>query len=645
MASKEVMEKKLNGTIPTIKPESLFATIAPSIRPITDEMLKRFEKQRSTDAEKIGLYQAIGKVLSIAKTTGEITFALQLLDTVMQAPEFRSNQFDPRKLPAWVSAIPKLVENRTFYRDSKHFDDVIMEIVKKAKPDKLEAIAAGFSQITKLYRGNGVTSETTAEMKAKMKLLELAFESLSMVWSNPAVDPKIAGDREFILLLASSTNAIETLPSSEYAKARKAYLEILQGPVNSLILRMVERVLVYTEWDVFDVDGHVPDWDKPTTALKSIAKLIKVPGFRAEWMETTINGNFSNNEWPDIICLLDSIADHHPDLLVKEWVKWVIEFSVKMVPKANNFPKLDRAFARAILFDDLGNILDEKNFNRSAFQVLDKVAAEPTYFLAGLQSIWSFIKSGVTKNAEDFAARYKEGESLAKELGLDAKASEICLNLAYGIATIGREKTISLNKNNGIIKFIRYPKELLEQTEVLGGARADKGKLLFMASGTADWNGSFYEDADKLKVLADNYIIVLTEMSSKNEFYDKVRRTAEQYGKINTVIINGHGNSYGVELGSEALSVNNKDELADLRNAFIYEPQVVLISCSTGKRADSIDTVIADAWGAEVFAPVDDAALKNITLDEEGIIKNVKYVGMWDAEEEVGTIRVNAKNR
>ncbi|MBI5227513.1 hypothetical protein HY988_02895 [Candidatus Micrarchaeota archaeon] len=627
----------LKDLIPQLKADALFARISPQYKPITDQMFAQFQKNGANDIQKLGLYKTIQFVIGSLQTTGEIHLALQLLNTIIQKPEFKVKawpiEHKKATVPSWANEIAEIVKNRTIYNKTSEFDKVVLRMVKiRSAPGDLEALRIAVSGLTDLY-----------EKKSDEWSTELVWGSFRRVWENQSFDPKMV-DENFATKLVSTTNAINTVPG--WQKMKEPFFDFLEKvPFRVEILTVVERVLWDTLWNKLSKPGwEPPKWHQPDIALKNLANLLSTPGFKFEFLGFISNGNFKNNELPDILCLLDSIREHHPEMLSQKTVSYVVALSKNLAQRANTYPSDSRLMARASIFDDLASIFDEPGFSKDGFLFLDKISGAVN-LLSALNAFTYFLKS--ESDAKNFLKIYEKGEELAKKLKLNELDPETCLNLGYGINAIGERKVVALHKNNGIEYFLRYTKAMLEASEILekGKMKQDvkKGKpVQILSAATEDYNGSFYEDKDKLDALKFSDLVIM-ESRTKKELYEKIELFNEESGKkISGISFLAHGTEDSMVLSvTSELVLGDKEDLVKLRDAFIDKPTVVLISCSTGKHIGSIGGMFADAWNAKVFAPEEDAALEALELENERIVK-VRYVGMKD-DDKVQTREYNEK--
>lgn len=203
----------------------------------------------------------------------------------------------------------------------------------------------------------------------------------------------------------------------------------------------------------------------------------------------------------------------------------------------------------------------------------------------------------------------------------------------YAVKTVGEEKAKELWKF-GIRYFGRYSKETLEAIYANLNPQHDKEKPLLLVVFTRnDWNGAFYHSGRTLDQLTEKFRVLITEVDTEDEFYDKVKEVGQKYGKINTLVIGGHGQADSIRLGNlddekAKLDLTDKDELVQLRPYLKEKPTVVLVSCSTGKDRRGIAALISKQLNAaRVFAPAIPANVTRFKIDAKGNIIRVVYDG------------------
>src|SRR3989338_1542739 len=231
-------------------------------------------------------------------------------------------------------------------------------------------------------------------------------------------------------------------------------------------------------------------------------------------------------------------------------------------------------------------------------------------------------------------ANFEETRKLMKELKIATPTGDEVINFTYGIMKLGKKKVTELYKNFGIGYFIRYSDKLLDEMyNRIEDKQTSEKPVLLVAHNKDDKNGAFYHDSEKLETLTKYYRIVVVEVSTEDAFYDSVAGVARDYGQIDTMIIGGHGAIDSILLDGRHgekgnLDLTDKQELSKLRKYFVDDPTMILESCFTGAKGDSMGEMMSDVWNAHLFAPEIEAAVKRYILQEDGKILSVEYTVM-----------------
>jgi hypothetical protein len=194
-----------------------------------------------------------------------------------------------------------------------------------------------------------------------------------------------------------------------------------------------------------------------------------------------------------------------------------------------------------------------------------------------------------------------------------------------------------LNEEFGINNFNRYPIELLIKQYQERSINTKPSGIVIHAE--TDWNGAFLENEKhfrKLGLELADYSIRFYEVKSIPSLVHTLNRNRHRYGPAEFLILGGHGSEAGIELGrGSAGQVYQADTqlkgASALELAFVKNPTVILISCSTGKLG-GIGQSISELGqhGATVIAPSIDGNLKKIdvVVDENGKPNfSVEYYG------------------
>lgn len=262
---------------------------------------------------------------------------------------------------------------------------------------------------------------------------------------------------------------------------------------------------------------------------------------------------------------------------------------------------------------------------------LERYHKRREFVLENLESIpmYSLVHMFGNKALLAHKHNWKDGYKVAASLGAHADDREICINFAYAISTIGEENTRALYQKFGMEYFARYSEEVLRK--LAQGNFGPERPFLFIVNNKEDHNHAFYQDIEETDFLAKHYNIVIAEVETEGEFYERLTQMAETYGKIETLQIGGHGSKGSIRLGvgpEERYSLTFEDikELKEHRNLFSEKPTIVLASCSTGKNEGAIGAKISEAWNAELFAPKKSTYIIGYEIDEKtGKISEVFY--------------------
>ncbi len=289
------------------------------------------------------------------------------------------------------------------------------------------------------------------------------------------------------------------------------------------------------------------------------------------------------------------------------------------------FVILDKSKNQQVSMDNVLFLLGQKRANANRLFILLANSAE----------------QGVLSDDVSFQKKFEWARHIAKEAGAKYKNPEVCLNFAYALELLGEKRTVLLHKDYGIEYFGRYPKELLEELLRSEHPRHRKSDpIAFVIYNKNDWNGAFYQSADLLLKLMKTHKIFIIEVKHDREISKRIGEFLSFHksrfggfftgGKIDTLLIGGHGNPKGIRLGlskgsSSRITSSDMKMLKMLRQYFSKKPTVILESCSTGRGEYAIGARISRALGARLFAPRRSGSLKNIELGEDGKVLGVEY--------------------
>lgn len=192
----------------------------------------------------------------------------------------------------------------------------------------------------------------------------------------------------------------------------------------------------------------------------------------------------------------------------------------------------------------------------------------------------------------------------------------------------------TLRDEFGINNFARYPERLLiKQFDERLSGNQKYGVILFPG---ADWNGTFYGNINRLKTLLDDvekfgYEIKVIEADSSLSAVRFVNRLRKKYGPISFGILGGHGSKESIQLGNGSFGTVKIEKLFQkgaeaLADAFVENPSIVLLSCSTGQEG-GIAQRFSSILGASVSAPDVPANASDLRAEMNNgkIVLKVKY--------------------
>ncbi len=287
------------------------------------------------------------------------------------------------------------------------------------------------------------------------------------------------------------------------------------------------------------------------------------------------------------------------------------------------------------LLEKLKEVALGKNFKKEMLGTLELIVKNTTYdrLEYALTALASILRNAgedaqVRKVIVDLPDNYEEkGDSMAAITGTKPNDSIRVLNFAYAFATIGKEITRELYEKFDIEYFIRYSYELLMDVAHNDTMMGDK--ILLVIFNKNDHNGAFYDRGRGLDKFIGSYGIIISEAREEEDIYDMVHFVCGDYGKINTLIIGGHGEPESILLGNRTekgeLDLSDEEEIAGLKQYFDIAPTIVLDSCSTGMDKDAIAGMLSRVLGARVFAPVRPNGRTIYSLDPIDGIIDVTY--------------------
>ena len=288
--------------------------------------------------------------------------------------------------------------------------------------------------------------------------------------------------------------------------------------------------------------------------------------------------------------------------------------------------------------DDLVNLLlkrgaDPNAKDKSGVDVLT-IASEA----GNMRSVTLLIRNGahIDKNLKhtiDMSNAYQKSRIEIERLGkvwLDEKdEGETMLKRAYGGLVMGEKEARELHEKFGIEEFDRYPKETLWKmyANLDKKVAAARPPILHVVA-RADYSGAVYDYIGWVFRL-DHYKAFIAEAESKGDLRQRVAHVAETYGKIETMVIGAHGEKGRMQLGYDEkagfLSLQDENDIAQLRPYFVSKPTIVMDSCSTGEDETAIAAMVSRALDATVFAPAGVAEFHGCEVDDEGKISGALF--------------------
>jgi hypothetical protein len=196
-----------------------------------------------------------------------------------------------------------------------------------------------------------------------------------------------------------------------------------------------------------------------------------------------------------------------------------------------------------------------------------------------------------------------------------------------------------LHQTFGIRHFLRYdPHDLAQQMQAWdrGQTTAPGNRVVLAVSPISDHNRGF----EKASLMFGDLHPVYAEAGSLTELARRVISTRRHLGRLNALILGGHGNKNSIELNDNA-RITTRDlkrprsygsrptALEKIRDKDIFTPgaEIVLRSCSTGAKG-GIAEHISRLSAIEAIAPKVDSGSYISWAEEPGSgIHNVVYTG------------------
>ncbi|MBS3067712.1 hypothetical protein J4450_03350 [Candidatus Micrarchaeota archaeon] len=306
------------------------------------------------------------------------------------------------------------------------------------------------------------------------------------------------------------------------------------------------------------------------------------------------------------------------------------------------FETVDSVFSKSSLNPDtviwfFEKILRNINFNPTILN--EEFAAktvETLNFAGGLgtQTGQTFALNSLFLNSNiesilSLPADYEKAKEFAKSTEAEYENPAFVLNFYYGGTNIGDIKAKELHNALGLEYFARYTVKTLDEVHQNLGSTANKKPVLLVVFNKNDHNGAFYSEGTKLEALTKYYKLLIAEAENEHEFYSKISSIEKKYGKIDTLIIGGHGEADSILLGMDKeegrIDLTDEEEISQLQGHFISKPTIILVACSTGRNEGSIGALLSRALKADLFAPTRESSETNYHLDAIGKIVDVTY--------------------
>lgn len=278
-------------------------------------------------------------------------------------------------------------------------------------------------------------------------------------------------------------------------------------------------------------------------------------------------------------------------------------------------------------------------------------------FISPSEKLKEFAKSKI-----DTVFKEEIGISLSDLIPKDTKNTQLIneIDLKADLQTmlnLEKKQKGSVKKlieNYGIKEFYRYPEEML--LTQLDEEKNDQpyGIVVFPRG---DHNTAFDQNVEILNKLFNQtrgyYGLKVFEIESKIAFARDLISLKKYQNKISFMIFGGHGSEDSIAItekeiagdyfGQTAKKIKTDDfdskGTAKVKDFFVENPKIILVSCSTGAKEDGIAQKISQVYGAEVIAPNKDTSLKDIetTYDDNG---KPNFHVMYASEEDKKTFHV-----
>lgn len=204
------------------------------------------------------------------------------------------------------------------------------------------------------------------------------------------------------------------------------------------------------------------------------------------------------------------------------------------------------------------------------------------------------------------------------------------------------EKVYTLNKIFGIEFFERYDNKTIEHLYIMALSPSwhiGKPTALLILNKN-DHNGAFKRPGLHRSLLK-GYRMVVVEVEDDAEALERLRAISDRYGKLDLLLIGGHGTQRSLKLG-RAWGEETYLDLSDfeqyggegaLERYLKKDAIIVLESCSTGKGGSiygkedlgNLMSAIGRLTNRKVFAPAKPVFITRFVFDEDGKVRDVKW--------------------
>lgn len=391
------------------------------------------------------------------------------------------------------------------------------------------------------------------------------------------------------------------IKSDKFGDEEKAFLmKIFDLPKRERndALKMLEFILYHKDYK----KGLIKD----IAAILDEARREDKSSFRTIYEDISdmlLNRNFSF-EW---------ISKENLETLVK--IKALIEEYEKEEMKKNTYNSLGKVIFWIKDFKQLESLHFLLNFKKPPFLYLVNAYKE------WIKRDYGNITENKNLNkAMDYLKKHK-------------KPFYLLLDYTYAFSFLNESYIELINSKFNVDFFLRYEKDLLlYQLEAATSSLLENKLLAIAVLQKEDYNGVLYKFSKNLRKLVNKYKILFYEVSNEEEFYKTLKNVYEEFGKINVLIIAGHGDERGTafsykESEKETLDISDEKEIEKLKGFFDEKSSIIMFSCSTGKGNENIASLLSRTLEVTVFAPSENISNVDFIFDERGEIKWVKFDG------------------